>query len=105
LENQFAPHDLCEENHKRLVEARVQALLEAEGDNPLGKVRPRDIQKLIKSLKLRKACGIDGFPNERLGGLPRKPLLHLIFINPQPSVFEFSKVLEGRKNYNLTETW
>jgi hypothetical protein len=29
LENQFTPHDLCEENHERQVEARVQALLEA----------------------------------------------------------------------------
>jgi hypothetical protein len=29
LENQFTPHDLCEVNHERRVEARVQALLEA----------------------------------------------------------------------------
>jgi hypothetical protein len=29
LENQFIPHDLCDENHKRQVEARVQTLLEA----------------------------------------------------------------------------
>jgi hypothetical protein len=29
LENQFTPHELCEENHERWVEVRVQALLEA----------------------------------------------------------------------------
>jgi hypothetical protein len=29
LENQFTPHDLCEENYKWQVEARVQDLLEA----------------------------------------------------------------------------
>jgi hypothetical protein len=28
-ENQFTPHDLCDENYERRVEARVQALLEA----------------------------------------------------------------------------
>jgi hypothetical protein len=34
LENQFTPHDLCDENHERRVEARVQALLEAADNNP-----------------------------------------------------------------------
>jgi hypothetical protein len=29
LEKQFTPHKLCEENHKRQVDARVQDLLEA----------------------------------------------------------------------------
>jgi hypothetical protein len=37
LENQFTPHDMCDENHERRVEARVQALPEAEGNEPLGK--------------------------------------------------------------------
>jgi hypothetical protein len=59
------------------VEARVQALLEAVDDNPSEKVRPCDLQKLIKSLKLRKACGIDSIPNECLRHLPRRPLVHL----------------------------
>jgi hypothetical protein len=40
-------------------------------------VRPCDVQKLAKTLKLRKACGIDGIPNECLRHLPRKPLVHL----------------------------
>jgi hypothetical protein len=34
LENQFTPHELCEENHERRVEARVQALLEAVDCDP-----------------------------------------------------------------------
>jgi hypothetical protein len=34
LENQFTPHDLCDENHERRVEARAQALLEAADNNP-----------------------------------------------------------------------
>jgi hypothetical protein len=40
LENQFTPHDLCEENHERRVEARVQALLEAVDSDPLERIRP-----------------------------------------------------------------
>jgi hypothetical protein len=34
LENQFTSHDLCDENHKRRVVARVQALLETIDNNP-----------------------------------------------------------------------
>jgi hypothetical protein len=34
LGNQFTPHDLCDENHERQVEARVQALLEAVDSDP-----------------------------------------------------------------------
>jgi hypothetical protein len=77
LENQFTPHDLCDENHKRQVEARVQTLLEAAGNNSPEKIRPCDVQKLENSLKLRKACGIDGIPNGCLRQLPGRPLVHL----------------------------
>jgi hypothetical protein len=77
LENQFTPHDLCDENHKRRVEARVQALLEAADNNPPQRIRPCDLQKLLNSLKLKKACGIDGIPNECLRHLPRRQLVHL----------------------------
>jgi hypothetical protein len=43
LENQFTPHDLCDENHERRVEARVQALLEAaDSDHPV-RIRPCDL--------------------------------------------------------------
>jgi hypothetical protein len=33
LEKQFTSHDLCDENHKRRVESRVQALLETVENN------------------------------------------------------------------------
>jgi hypothetical protein len=33
LENQFTLHDLCDENYKHRVEARVQTLLETVEDN------------------------------------------------------------------------
>jgi hypothetical protein len=59
LENQFTSHDLCDENHERRVETRVQALLASVDDTPLGKVRPCDIYKIVNSLELRKACGLD----------------------------------------------
>jgi hypothetical protein len=71
LENQFTHHDLRDENHERRVEARVQALLEAEDNKPPEKIRPCDLLKLINSLKLRKFCGIDSIPNECLRHLPR----------------------------------
>jgi hypothetical protein len=77
LENLFTPHDLCDENHERRVEARVQTLLEAEDNDPPEKIRPCDLLKIITSLKPRKSCGIDGVPNECLKHLPRRPLLHL----------------------------
>jgi hypothetical protein len=76
LENQFTHHDLCDENHEWQVEARVQALLEA-GDKLPERIRPYDLQKLINSLKLIKAWGIDGISNECLRHLPRKTLVYL----------------------------
>jgi hypothetical protein len=77
LENQFTQHDLCDENHKRQMEARVQTVLKAVDNNPPDRIRPYDQQKLVSSLKLRKACGIDGIPNEFLRQLPKRPLVHL----------------------------
>jgi hypothetical protein len=53
------------------VEARVQALLEAVDNNPTERIRPCDIQKLISSLKLRRACGMDGIPNKCLRHLAK----------------------------------
>jgi hypothetical protein len=52
------------------MEARVQAVLEAVDNKPLERTRSCDLQKLIKFLKLRKACGIDDIPNECLRHLP-----------------------------------
>jgi hypothetical protein len=48
LESQFKPRDSCDENHERLVQTRVQALLKAVSDSPLEKVRAYDVQKLKK---------------------------------------------------------
>jgi hypothetical protein len=42
LENQFAPHDLCDYNQERRVEARVQALLKTVDNSPPERVRPCD---------------------------------------------------------------
>jgi hypothetical protein len=77
LEIQFTPHELCDENHERRVKAKVQALLKSVDQNPPERIRPCDVQKLIKSLKLRKACGFGGIPNECLRHLPRRPLVHV----------------------------
>jgi hypothetical protein len=45
--------------------------------DPPERIRPCDLQKLLNSLKLKMACGIDGIPNECLRHLPRRPLVHL----------------------------
>jgi hypothetical protein len=77
LEKQFTSHDLCDENHKRRVDTRIQALLETVQNNPPERIRPCDLQKLVNSLKIRKACGIDSIPNECLMHLPKRRLVHL----------------------------
>jgi hypothetical protein len=48
------------------VETTVQAVLASVDGTLLGKVRPCDIHKIANSLKLRKAFGPDGIPNECL---------------------------------------
>jgi hypothetical protein len=80
LENQFTSHDLCDENHERRVEIRVQVLLASVDDTHLRKVWAGDIHKLINSLKLRKACVLDGIQNECLQHLPRRSLGYLIHL-------------------------
>jgi hypothetical protein len=40
LENQFTPHELCEEDYERRVETRVQALLEAADSDLPKRIRP-----------------------------------------------------------------
>jgi hypothetical protein len=74
---QFTPHDLCDGNHERQVEAKVQALMESVDNSHRQRIRPCDIQIIINTLKLRMACGIDGIPNACLRHLPRRPLVHL----------------------------
>jgi hypothetical protein len=58
LENQFTPHDLCEENHKRQAEARVQALLKAVDNNRKNKTMlPTEISKLPEMASQTNASG------------------------------------------------
>jgi hypothetical protein len=37
LENQFTPHDVCDENHERRMGTRIKALPVSVDDTPLGK--------------------------------------------------------------------
>jgi hypothetical protein len=77
LENLFTHHDLCDANHERRVKARVQALLEAVDNKQPERIGPCNLKKIKNFLKLRKSCGIDSIPNECLGHLPRRQLVHL----------------------------
>jgi hypothetical protein len=77
LEKQFRAHDLCDCNHRRHVEAEVEALLATvDVDIPVN-CRPCDISKKIQSLKLGKACGFYGISNEYPRHLPKRSLVHL----------------------------
>jgi hypothetical protein len=77
LENQFTPHDMCDENHERRAEDGVQTLLAAEDNDSPEKIRPCHLQKLINTLTLKRACVIHGIPNEYVKHLPRRSLVHL----------------------------
>jgi hypothetical protein len=77
LENLFTPHKVCDTDHERRVEARVQDLLTTVDENTPVKFRPCDVSKEIRSLKLGEACGIDGISNECLRHLPRRSLVHI----------------------------
>jgi hypothetical protein len=59
------------------VEARVRTLLEVVDNNHPERMIPCDKKKLIKYLKLREACGIDGFPNECFRQLSGRSLVHI----------------------------
>jgi hypothetical protein len=71
---------VCDNDHKQWVEAWVEDLLTTVDKNSLVKFRPHDVSKEITSLKLGKACGIDGIPNECLRNLPNRPLVHLMHL-------------------------
>jgi hypothetical protein len=62
IDNQFTPHDLCDENHERRVKARVQFLLD-----PSERISQYDLLKLINSLKFKKACGLMVFETNASG--------------------------------------
>jgi uncharacterized protein YlaI len=76
LENRFTHHYMCDESHERRVENIVQDIIETE-NTATWKKKPCDLKKLIKSLKFKKACGIDGIQNGCLRHLQRRPLVHL----------------------------
>jgi hypothetical protein len=80
FENQFTFREVCDGNHEGWVETKVQALATSVVGFPLGKVRPCDKHKLVNLFQLRKACGLDGIPDECLRHLQRRPLVHLTHI-------------------------
>jgi hypothetical protein len=47
---------------------------------PSERIRRCDLLKLITSLKLKKACVMEGIPNECLRHLPRRPPISLITV-------------------------
>jgi hypothetical protein len=96
LKIQLISHVLCDEIREWRVEAGVQALLEAVDNNPLERIGSCDLQKLINSLKLRKAHGIGDIPNECLRHLPRRPLVHLTNLLNHCHWLSFFQIL-GRK--------
>jgi hypothetical protein len=104
LEIQFTSHDLCYENHERRVETTAQVLPASVDDTLVGKVRPCDILKLANSLKLRKACGLDGIPNECQRHFPIISMVNMTNFQSLQSTVTFSKVMEGSKRYNVAET-
>jgi hypothetical protein len=98
LENQFTSHELCHGNNERKVKTTAQDLLASVDGTQLGKIRPCDIHKLANSLKLRKACGVDGIPNECLRHIPRRPLAYLTHLfNHCLQLSHFSKCWQEEK--------
>jgi hypothetical protein len=79
LENQFTVHDLCDCDHRRRVEAKVEVLLATVDEDAPFNFRPCDVSKEIQSLKLQRACDFDGVQNVGLRHLPR-PLVHFTHV-------------------------
>jgi hypothetical protein len=85
------------------VEAQIETLLATvEEDIPVS-FRLCDVSKEMQPLKLGKACGFDGIPNECIRNLPRTPLVHS-FIQSLPSAWSLPSTLEVSKNYKPAET-
>jgi hypothetical protein len=59
------------------VETTIHALLASADATQERKVRPSDVQKLLKALKLRKASVLRGIPDECFRHLPGRPLVYL----------------------------
>jgi hypothetical protein len=54
LEIKFSPHDLCDENHERRVEAAVQALHETADNSPPVRIRPCDLTEINEVVEIEK---------------------------------------------------
>jgi hypothetical protein len=58
---------MCDSDHRRHVEAQVEALLATVDEDIPVNFWPCDVSKEIHSLELWKACGSDGIPNNVYG--------------------------------------
>jgi hypothetical protein len=68
--------ELCGWDHKQQGDTTDQALLASVDEGAPVKSRLCDVSKELQYLKLGKACGPDGIPNECIRYLPRRPLVH-----------------------------
>jgi hypothetical protein len=80
LGNQFRAYDLRDCDHRRNVEAQVEALMTTMDENIPVNFRSCDISREIQFLKLGKASDFDGIPNECHCHLPGRPLVHLTYL-------------------------
>jgi hypothetical protein len=71
---------LCDCDHRRHVEAQVENLLATVDEYIPVNFRPCDVSKEMQSLKLGKARGFYGIPNECLRHLSRRTLVHLTYL-------------------------
>jgi hypothetical protein len=87
--------------HKRRVEARVQALLTTARETPSNS---SDTVSLFWKVIMTGAC--DVIPPDCFRHLPRKPLLHLVYLLSHfLGLCYFSNALEGSKYLVFTEVW
>jgi hypothetical protein len=83
------------------VDIQVESLLATVDEDIPVNFQPCDVSKDVHSLKIGKACGFNGIPNEFIGHFPRRPLVRLTHF----SITAFGLVTSqhpGRKqNYNF----
>jgi hypothetical protein len=71
LENQTSVRDLCGETQTRWMKFRAKAVLETVDNSLSKKVRPSDVRGLINTLRIRKACGLNGISRRSLVNVPQ----------------------------------
>jgi hypothetical protein len=96
LENQFTAHNLCDCDHRKQVEAKVQALLANNDEGTPVKFRPCGTLKEIQYLKLEKACGLDGILASSKTFYAFNTCIQLL-----PSAWSLPGTLEGSKNHEV----